>query len=43
VSEALVQEHEGIQKSVYYTSHSMNDPQTRYQRLEKLVLDLFVI
>jgi len=40
---ALVQKDEGIQKPVYYASHSMNDPQTRYQRLEKLVLALFII
>ena len=38
VSRALVREDEGIQKSVYYASHSINDQQTRYQRLEKLVL-----
>ena len=36
---ALIQE-EGIQKPVYYVSHSMNKPQTRYQRLIKLVLVL---
>jgi len=29
MSGALVQEDEGIQKPVYYVSHSMNDPQTR--------------
>jgi len=28
---------------IYYASHSMNDPQTRYQRLKKLVLALFII
>ena len=42
-SEALVREDEGIQKLVYYVSHSKNRPQTRYQRLEKLVLALFII
>jgi len=41
--EALVREEEGIQKLVYYVSHIMNNPQTRYQRLEKLVLALFII
>ena len=43
VSRALVQEDEGVQKQVYYASHSMNGPQTRYQRLEKMVLALFII
>ena len=43
VSRALLREEEGIQKIVYYVSHAMNDPQTRYQRLEKLVLALFII
>ena len=43
VSKALVQEDEGIQKLMYYVSHSMNGPKTRYQRLEKLVLALFII
>jgi len=28
---------------VYYVSHAKNDSQTRYQRLEKLVLDFFII
>ena len=43
LSEALVQEDEGIQKLMYYVSRSMNGPETRYQRLEKLVLALFII
>jgi len=43
VSGALVREDEGIQKPVYYVSHSINGPQTSYQRLEKLVLALFII
>jgi len=43
VSGALIREDEGVQKSVYYISHSMNGPQTRYQRLEKLVLAHFII
>ena len=38
VSGTLVCEHEGIQKLVYYVSHSMNRPQTRYQRLESWCL-----
>ena len=43
MSEALVWKDEGIQMRVYYASHSMNSPQARYQRLEKLVLALFII
>jgi len=43
VNGALVRKEEGIQKPVYYASHSMNSPRTRYQRLKKLVLALFVI
>jgi len=43
VSRALVREEEGVQEPVYYVSHAMNGPQTRYQRLEKLVLALFII
>ena len=43
MSGALVGEEKDVQKPVYYVSHAMNDPQTRYQRLEKLVLALFII
>jgi len=43
VSGALVREEEGTQKLVYYINHTMNDPQTKYQKLEKLVLALFII
>ena len=43
MSEALVREDEGIHKPVYYASYSMNSSQTRYQKLEKLVLALFII
>ena len=43
MSGALICEDENIQKLVYYISHSMNRAQTRYQRLEKLVLALFII
>ena len=43
VIRALVQKEEGVYKPVYYVSHAMNGPQTRYQRLEKLVLALFII
>jgi len=43
VSGALIREDEGVQKPIYYISHFMNGPQTRYQRLEKLVLALFII
>ena len=42
-SGALIREEEDVQKPVYYVSHAMNGPQTRYQRLEKLVLALFII
>ena len=43
MSGALIHEDEGVQKLIYYISHSMNGPQSRYQRLEKLVLSLFII
>jgi len=43
VSGALVREDEDVQKPVCYVSHSMNGPQTRYQRLEKVVLAPFII
>ena len=42
VSGALVHE-DKASKSWCYVSHAMNEPQTRYQRLEKLVLALFII
>ena len=43
VSGALIREDEGVQMSVYYFNHSMNGPQNKYQRLEKLVLALLII
>ena len=43
VSRALIYEDEGIKKPVYCIRHSMNEPQTRYQKLEKLVHALFLI
>ena len=43
VSGALAREDEGVQMPVYYISYSMNDLQTRFQRLEKLMLALLVI
>jgi len=43
VSGALVREDEGVQRPVYYVSHFMNGSQTRYQRLEKLLLAFFII
>jgi len=43
VSGFSVREDEGIQMLVYYVCHSMNNPQTKYQRLEKLGLALFII
>ena len=42
VSTFLVQEDEGIQKSVYYVSNALIDAQTRYTRIEKLVIALFI-
>jgi len=43
VSGVLVREEEGGQKPVYYVSYTRNGSQTRYQRLEKLVLALLII
>ena len=43
MSVALVQEEEGVQKPVYYVSKSLLDAETRYQRMEKVVLAFFVI
>jgi len=40
---ALVHDEEGVQKPVYYVSHSMNRSQTKYQKLEKSVFALFII
>ena len=41
VSGALVWVDEGVQKSVYYVDKSLLDAETRYQRMEKVVLTLF--
>ena len=43
VSGALVPEEGDIQKPVYYINKSMIGTETRYQRMEKMVLTLFVI
>ena len=43
VSGVLIHEDKSVQKPVYHISHSMNRPQTRYQRLKKLVLALLII
>ena len=43
ISGALVQEERGAQKPVYYSSKSLLDVKIRYQRMEKMVLTLFVI
>jgi len=40
VSAALVQEIEGIQHHVYFVSQTLQDPETRYQMVEKLALSL---
>ena len=42
MSGALVSEDEGVQKSVYYISRSMNEPQTGYQRLKMLLIAFFI-
>ena len=42
VTAALIQEDGGIQKLVYYVSKALIDAQTRYTRIEKLVLALFI-
>jgi len=43
MSGALVQEKGGIQKLVYYVSKSLPDAETSYQRMEKMVVALFVV
>ena len=40
VSAALVQEIEGTQNPVYFISRTLQDPETRYQMMEKLSLSL---
>jgi len=40
VSAALVQEIEGTQHPVYFLSRTLQDPETRYQMVEKLALSL---
>jgi len=40
VSAALVQEIEGTQHPVYFVSRTLQDPETRYQMVEKLALSL---
>ena len=42
-SGALIHDDEGIQKSVYYVSESLTGAHTMHQRMEKLVLTLFII
>jgi len=42
VSEALIREDEGIQKSMYFVSRSLTGSQIRYQKMKKLALALFV-
>jgi len=42
-SGALIRDDEGIQNPVHYISKSLTGDQTRYQRMEKLVLALFII
>ena len=40
---ALVREGRDVQKLVYYVSKSLLGAETRYQRMEKMVLALFVV
>jgi len=40
VSAAFVQEIEGTQHLVYFVSRKLQDPETRYQMVEKLALSL---
>jgi len=40
VSVALVQDIEGTQHPVYFVSRTLQDPETRYQMMEKLALSL---
>ena len=40
ISAALVQEIEGTQHPVYFVSRALQDPETRYQMVEKLALSL---
>jgi hypothetical protein len=42
VSAAIVRDDFGVQRSVYYTSKTMNGPETRYLPLEKAALALFI-
>ena len=43
VSSAPVQEEEGVQCPIYYTNKSLVDMETRYLKIEKLVLTLMVV
>jgi len=43
VTRALVREDRGVQKHVYYVSKSLFDAESIYQRMEKMVLALFII
>jgi len=40
VSAALVQDIEGMQHPVYFVSRTLQDPETRYQMVEKLAMSL---
>ena len=43
MTRALVREDRGVQKHVYYVSKSLFDAESIYQRMEKMVLALFII
>ena len=43
VSAALVLEEEGVQKPMYFVSHVLRGPETRYPPLEKMALALVIV
>uniref|UniRef100_A0A2N9EA67 Integrase catalytic domain-containing protein n=1 Tax=Fagus sylvatica TaxID=28930 RepID=A0A2N9EA67_FAGSY len=43
VSTAIIRDDAGVQRPIYYTSKTMNEPETRYLPLEKTALALFIM
>lgn len=43
MSVVLIQEKDGIQKPIYYVCQILNDMETRYLKLEKLVYILLIV
>jgi len=43
VSSALVQEKDNTQQPIYFTSRILQDPETRYQMIEKVALALITV